>query len=470
MRAASPIRPCRKDDAVARAPTLLPEGPLWRTFLLFLIPMIASNVLQALSGTINNVYLGQMIGVDALAAVSAFFPILFLFISFIIGLGSGASVLIGQAFGAQKFDEVKRVAGTTLAVAILFGLLVAAFGGLFTGRILALVGTPADILPSATGYARIMLIAMPGLFVFLLFTAMMRGVGDTVTPLYALALSTAVGLAVTPMLIRGSFGLPKLGVESGAVASILSFLLALVWLAWFLRRRRHPLAPDAVLLRGLVIDRAILVAVLKIGLPSGVQLILVSLSEVAVLALVNSFGSQATAAYGTVNQVVSYVQFPAISIAITASILGAQAIGAGRADRLGQITRTGLVLTLVISGTLVLLAYLFSRRIIGFFITDPAVIELAQRLLHITLWSYIVFGLAAVVAGVMRASGTVLVPTTIAIIAIVGVEVPVAYALAPRLGIDGVWIAYPVAFAAMLAMQSAYYWFVWRKKPIKRLI
>jgi putative MATE family efflux protein len=470
MRAASPNPPFRKDDTVARAPTLLPEGPLWRTFLLFLIPMIAANVLQALSGTINNVYLGQMIGVDALAAVSAFFPILFLFISFIIGLGAGASVLIGQAFGAQRFDEVKRVAGTTLAVAILFGLLVAAFGGLFTGRILALVGTPADILPSATGYARIMLIAMPGLFVFLLFTAMMRGVGDTVTPLYALALSTAVGLAVTPMLIRGSFGLPKLGVESGAVASILSFLLALVWLAWFLRRRRHPLAPDAVLLRGLVIDRAILVAVLKIGLPSGVQLILVSLSEVAVLALVNSFGSQATAAYGTVNQVVSYVQFPAISIAITASILGAQAIGAGRADRLGQITRTGLVLTLVISGTLVLLAYLFSRRIIGFFITDPAVIELAQRLLHITLWSYIVFGLAAVVAGVMRASGTVLVPTAIAIIAIVGIEVPVAYALAPRLGIDGVWIAYPVAFAAMLAMQSAYYWFVWRKKPIKRLI
>lgn len=470
MHAALPNPPCRKDDTVARAPTLLPEGPLWRTFLLFLIPMVAANVLQALSGTINNVYLGQMIGVDALAAVSAFFPILFLFISFIIGLGAGASVLIGQAFGAQKFDEVKRVAGTTLAVAILFGLLVAAFGGLFTGRILALVGTPADILPSATGYARIMLIAMPGLFVFLLFTAMMRGVGDTVTPLYALALSTAVGLAVTPMLIRGSFGLPKLGVESGAVASILSFLLALVWLAWFLRRRRHPLAPDAVLLRGLVIDRAILVAVLKIGLPSGVQLILVSLSEVAVLALVNSFGSQATAAYGTVNQVVSYVQFPAISIAITASILGAQAIGAGRADRLGQITRTGLVLTLVISGTLVLLAYVFSRRIIGFFITDPAVIELAQRLLHITLWSYIVFGLAAVVAGVMRASGTVLVPTAIAIIAIVGIEVPVAYALAPRLGIDGVWIAYPVAFAAMLAMQSAYYWFVWRKKPIKRLI
>ncbi|SHE96332.1 putative efflux protein, MATE family [Kaistia soli DSM 19436] len=455
---------------MARQPTLLPEGPLWRTFLVFLIPMMLSNVLQALSGTVNNVYLGQMIGVRALAAVSAFFPILFLFISFIIGIGSGASVLIGQAFGAQKFDEVKRVAGTTLAVAILFGLIVAAFGGSSTERLLALVGTPADILPDSTHYARIMLIAMPGLFVFLLSTAMMRGVGDTVTPLYALAISTLVGLIVTPLLIKGALGLPALGIASGAYASILSFIIALIWLAWFMRRRRHPLAPDAVLFRALWIDRTILVSVLRIGLPSGVQLILVSLAEVAVLSLVNGFGSDATAAYGTVNQVVSYVQFPAISIAITASIFGAQAIGAGRADRLGQITRTGIAMTLVISGTLVLLAYLFSRTIIGFFITDPDVVELAQRLLHITLWSYIVFGLAAVVAGVMRASGTVLVPTAISILAIVGVEVPVAYILSKRMGIDGVWIAYPVAFTAMLLMQSAYYWFVWRKKPIKRLI
>jgi putative MATE family efflux protein len=449
---------------------LLPEGALWKTFLVFLVPMMLSNVLQALSGTVNNIYLGQMIGVGALAAVSAFFPILFLFISFIIGLGAGASVLIGQAYGAREFDTVKAVAGTTLTVAILFGVLVAIFGGFFTDHLLAMVGTPADILPDAVAYARVMLIAMPGLFVFLLMTAMMRGVGDTVTPLYALALSTLVGLIVTPALIEGWFGLPRLGILSGAFASIGSFLTALLWLAWYLRRRKHPLAPDAVLIRALRIDRKILVSVLKIGVPSGVQLILVSLAEVAVLSLVNSFGSHATAAYGTVNQVVSYVQFPAISIAITASIFGAQAIGAGRADRLGDITRTGIVLTLAITGSLVALVYLFSRVIIGFFITDAPVLELAQSLLHITLWSYIVFGLAAVISGVMRASGTVLVPTLISIFAIVGIEVPAAYFLASRLGIDGVWIAYPIAFAAMLVLQASYYWFVWRKKTIRRLI
>jgi len=444
--------------------------PLWRVFLAFLGPMILSNVLQALSGTLNNIYLGQMLGVGALAAVSAFFPILFLFISFTIGLGAGASVLIGQAYGAQKLDTVKAVAGTTLSVAVLFGLVVAIFGGAFTAPILKLVGTPADILPDATAYARIMLIAMPGLFVFLLMTAMMRGVGDTVTPLYALTLSTVTGLLVTPALIRGWFGLPQLGILSGAVASIASFLIALVWLTFYMRRRNHPLAPDAALIRHLRIDVKLLGSVLRIGVPSGVQLILVSVAEIVVLALVNSFGSDATAAYGTVNMVINYVQFPAISIAITASILGAQAIGAGRTEALGPITRTAVMLSLIITGSLVTLSYLFSRSLIGFFITSDPVIELAQSLLHIVLWGYIVFGVSSVLAGVMRASGTVLVPTAISIFAIIGIEVPVAYWLSGIFGINGVWAAYPIAYIAMLLMQATYYQFVWRRKEITRMV
>ncbi|MET4635076.1 MATE family efflux transporter [Kaistia defluvii] len=444
--------------------------PLWRTFLVFLGPMILSNILQALSGTLNNIYLGQMLGVSALASVAAFFPILFLFISFTIGLGAGASVLIGQAYGAQKLETVKAIAGTTLTVAILLGAVVAIFGGLFTAPILKLVGTPADILPGATAYARIMLIAMPGLFVFLLMTSMMRGVGDTVTPLYALTISTVTGLLVTPALIRGWFGLPQLGVASGAYASIVSFLIALVWLFFHMRRRKHPLAPDAVLIRHLRIDGRLLLSVLKLGIPSGVQLILVSLAEIAVLALVNSFGSDATAAYGTVNMVVNYVQFPAISIAITASILGAQAIGAGRAETLGIITRTGIQLTLLITGGLVALCYLFSRPLIGLFITSDPVIELAQTLLHIVLWGYIVFGISSVLAGIMRASGTVLVPTLISIVAILCVELPVAYGLSGHFGINGVWAAYPIAYIAMLTMQASYYWFVWRKKTIQRMV
>jgi putative MATE family efflux protein len=442
---------------------------MWKAFLVFLGPMMASNILQGLSGTINNVYLGQMLGVGAMASVSAFFPVMFFFIAFVIGLGAGASVLIGQAWGAQEPDRVKAIAGTALSVGLLAGLAVAVFGGTFTGRLLTLLGTPADILPGSIAYARVMLIAMPGLFVFLLVTSMMRGVGDTLTPLLALLLSTAVGLVVTPALIRGWGGLPQLGVASGAWGAVLSFTVALAWLAWYLRRKGHALAPDARFLQHMKIDRAILGKVLRIGLPTGMQMVIVSLAEVAVLFLVNRFGSDATAAYGAVNQIVAYVQFPAISIAITASILGAHAIGAGHAEHLGTIARTAIMLNLVVTGGLVLLAYLFSRSIIGLFITSAPVIETAQTLLHIMLWSTVIFGMSAAISGVMRASGSVLVPTAISITAILAIEVPVAWVLSRSIGLNGIWVAYPVAFTAMLVMQTAYYRLVWQHKPIRRL-
>ena len=453
-----------KDTEPAAQPTL------WRAFVVFLAPMLLSNILQSLSGTLNNVYLGQMLGVKALAAVSSFFPVLFFFIAFNIGLGAGASVLIGQAWGAREVDKARAITGTTLSVGVVFGLLVAVFGGLFTQPMLALLGTPADILPDATLYARIVLIAMPGLFVYLLSTAMLRGVGDTITPLYTLGISTAVGLVLTPALIRGWGGLPQMGVASAAAATVVSFVVATLWMGWRLRRMKSPLAPSRALVKHMRIDRKLLRAVLRIGMPTGVQMIVVSISSLVLLSLVNGYGSAATAAYGAVNQVVAYVQFPAVSIAITASILGAQAIGAGRSATLGAIARTGLVMNLLLTGTLVLLGYLFSRPLMGVFITSPDVVDVAQSLLHISLWSMVVFGMASVLSGVMRASGSVLVPTGIAIACIALVEIPAALLLSSRYGLNGVWMAYPINFCAMLLLQTAYYRLVWRKKPIRRLV
>lgn len=446
------------------------DRPVWKTFLLFLGPMMLANILQSLSGTLNNIFLGQMIGVQALAAASAFFPLLLFIISFVMGLGSGASVLIGQAWGAKQPERVREVAGTTLSLGLLLGLAIAVLGGPFAGVLLRALNTPADVLAEATGYARIMLVTMPGFFVFMIYTSVLRGVGDMITPLKALLVSTLTGLIVTPALIRGWLGLPQMGVASAACASVASFLVALAWLAWHLRRSGNPLAPDAALLRHLHINRKILLAVLRIGIPTAVQMIVMSLAEIALLSLVNGFGSEATAAYGAGNQVLSYVQFPAMSIAIAASILGAQAIGAGQPKRLGEITRAGILINFAVTGSLLTLCYLFSRSIVGLYTSDTAVIEITQRYLHIVLWSTLVWGCSSVVAGVMRSSGAVLVPTLISIGAILVVEVPVAWVLSHRIGLDGVWWAYPATFATMLLAQSTFYRMVWRHRPIQRLI
>ena len=461
--------------STTKTTTTSPSQPpvLWKVYATFLGPMIVSNILQALSGTVNNIYLGQMLGVSAMASVSAFFPVLFFLIAFMIGLGSGAAVLIGQAWGAKEPERVKAIAGTTLTVGLCAGLVVALFGGAFTEPMLRALGTPADILPGATEYARIMLIAAPCVFTFLLVTSMLRGVGDTTTPLRTLLISTAVSLLVTPALIRGWVGLPQMGVASGAYAAGVGFLVAMAWTAWYLLQKKdgraHPLAPDASFVKHLRIDGSILRKVLKIGLPTGLSMITISIAEIAVLFLVNRYGSQATAAYGAVNQIVSYVQFPAISIAITASILGAQAIGAGRGHTLGKIAQTGIAMNVVLTGSLVVLGYIFSRSILGLFITDPAVVEVAQGLLHIMLWSSVIMGMSMVLSGLMRASGAVLVPTLLTMLAIGGIEVPVAWVLSRHYGLDGIWASYPVAFLCMLAMQTTYYRLVWRKKPIRRL-
>jgi putative MATE family efflux protein len=313
---------------------------------------------------------------------------------------------------------------------------------------------------------------MPGFFAFLLITAIMRGVGDTITPLFALIVSTVVGLLVTPALINGWMGLPHLGVTSAAVGFVASFAITLVWLIFYLRIKGHALAPNAELMRHMRIDPVILKAVLRIGVPTAMQMVIMSLAEIVLLSMVNGFGSEATAAYGVGNQVLGYVQFPAMSIAIAASILGAQAIGGGHTEKLGSITRAGILINFAFTGTLLLLCYLFARPLIGLFTHSVEATRIALNLLHIVLWSTLIFGCAAVTSGVMRSSGTVIVPTLLSISAILLVEVPSAWLLSQKLGygINGVWMAYPITFVTMLILQSSYYRLVWRKRKIQKLV
>ncbi|MGJ4952727.1 MATE family efflux transporter [Bradyrhizobium sp. HKCCYLS20291] len=444
-------------------------APLRKPFLIFLAPMMLSNILQSLFGTINNVYLGQMIGVEALAAVSVFFPAMFFFISFVMGLGSGASVLIGQAWGAKEPAKVKAIAGTTLTITLLLAGLIA-LGGLFSRELLSALATPPNILDAAAGYARIMMLTMPLTFAYILLSSQMRAVGDTVTPLAALAASTSLGLVLTPALIRGWLGMPRLGVASAAWASAISTLITLTLLHIYLRRRRHPLAIDAAFVRGMRPDPKLLRIVLRLGIPAAIGMIVMSLAEMVLVGLVNGFGSDATAAYGAVNQVLGYVQFPALSIAISVSIFGAQAIGRGTPQQIGRIVRTGIEMNVLLTGGLVTIGYLFSRTLMGFFITDPAVIEVAQRSLHIVLWSSVLFGMSTTFSAAMRASGTVWMPLAISAFCIALIEVPAATWLSRSIGLDGVWLAYPITFAAMALLQMSFYLLVWRKRTVQRMI
>ena len=149
---------------------------------------------------------------------------MFFLIAFVMGLGAGSSVLIGQAYGKGDHERVRAIAGATLALSLVFGLVIAVVGGIFASELMIALQHARRHHRTATEYARIMMITMPAFFIFLLATSILRGVGDAVTPLWTLAFSTFIGLIVTPAFIDGWFGLPKLGVASAAVASLVSLI------------------------------------------------------------------------------------------------------------------------------------------------------------------------------------------------------------------------------------------------------
>ena len=439
--------------------------PLWRLYLGILLPMMLTNVLQAASGTLDGIWIGQLLGLQAIAAVSAFFPILFLALSLVIGLSSGAAVLIGQAWGAGDRPRVRSIAATATVMMLALSLPIALSGHFAIPGLLQALGTPMAILPAAIDYARLMTTGCPVIFLLWLVTSMSRGVGDAVSPLFVLLLATALSLAATPALIEGWAGLPRLGVASAAVSTIGAYALSLLWLAWHWRRRRHPLAPSL----SPAFDISFVPAILRIGLPTAGQMMSLAVAELVLLGLVNRHGIGATASYGAINQIMSWVQFPVMSLGITATVLASHAIGAGRPGVVGPILATGLRLNLVTTGAFVTAAYLIAPVAIGLFITDTATALAAVDLLRIVLWSVVLAGWSAVLSGVMRADGTVLVPTGLFVAAIALVEVPLACLLDAKLGLSGIWIGYAAGFAANLLFQACYYSLVWSKRPVRLL-
>lgn len=444
--------------------------PFWQQFLLFLLPLIATNILQSLSGTINTIFVGQMMGVNAIAAISVFFPILFCLMAFIIGLSAGATVLVGQAWGKGEKEQVQAITGATLFMTLIGGIIIAAFGVYFAQDILLGLGTDPILLPLSLPYVQTMLAGSPILFVYIIYTSILRGVGDSKTPLLALGLTSGIGLVVTPTLIKGWFGLPQLGILAPAVATILGYVFVLLFLTVYLNRRRHILSINAHLLSHIRFSPTLSPLILKLGVPTGIQMVTNSLAGLVIIGLVNGFGPQATAAYGAVNQVNNFVQFPAMSISIAASIFAAQAIGSGQFQRLSKVTLTALSMNLYLTGSLIVLAYLFSDHLMALFITDAAVVKLGGELLHIVLWSVLFFGAGGIFAGIMRASGTVLVPMLINMVAVLGIELPMAYWFSHIWGLHGIWMAYALSFVCLCIMQGQYYHWVWKKKSIQALV
>jgi putative MATE family efflux protein len=254
----------------------LTDGPIARGLFFFTLPILASNVLQSLNGSVNAIWVGHYLGEAALTATSNANTILFFLISLVFGVGMAAAILIGQSIGAKNMDQAKRVVGNGAAFFVIGSIAIALTGGLFTGPLLGFMQTPADALPFAVSYLRIIFVGVPFLFLYTFVMMVLRGAGDSKTPFYFLLLSVGLDVVLNPLLIFGVGPFPKMDIAGSATATLIAQVVSLVALLVHLHRKRHPLFLHADERRYLRPDRAILTALVKKGLPMGLQMIVLS--------------------------------------------------------------------------------------------------------------------------------------------------------------------------------------------------
>ncbi|MDI7744198.1 MATE family efflux transporter [Lysinibacillus fusiformis] len=448
------------------------QTTLTKSMIFFLLPVAFSSVIQSLGQIISTIIVGQTLGEDSLAAISAFFPLFFLLISFAIGVGSGSSILVGQAFGAKNIEKMKEIVGVTIGLTLLISVVVALVGGIFTEDILKLMGTPENILEESASYAKILFVTLPIMFLYMCYTTFIRGTGDSKTPLIFLIVSIVFNVVLLPILMFGWLGLPALGLDGAAYASVLSNLITFISLLLYLSKTDHIIKLDKETIKNIRIKGELVKSLLKLAIPSSISMIAISMAGIAVIYFVNSYGSNATASYGIVNQIASYVQIPGMSVSIAISVFVAQAIGSGKQENIEEITKLGLKLSYLFGGILVIVVYLFAEPILRVFLTSPETITMAKGLMFISFWSYLLLAHVQAISATMRATGTVLWPTVILISTIWLIEVPAAYLLSTHtsLGIYGIWLAYPLSFGVNLGIQYLYYKLVWKKKTITALV
>jgi putative MATE family efflux protein len=444
--------PAKRDGAA------LVEGPIAATLLRFSLPILASSVLQSINASINTAWIGNILGARALTASTNANSLLFFLLSASFGIGVAASILVAQALGARNLSKAKRVVGTAFGFFAVISLAMAAIGFVGTPQALLAMRTPPDALPLAAAYLRVIFIALPGMYLYTFVMMVLRGAGDSRTPLVFLLISAALDVGLNPVLMKGIGPLPGLGIAGSALATLVaqwSTLIALLcWLYW----SRNMLRLTRAELGHLRLDLEILRPLIGKGVPIGLQILVMSSSMIVMVSLVNDYGSVVVAAYGACFQLWNYIQMPAFAVGSAVSAMAAQNIGARRWDRVARIATSGVLYNVILTGALVVAVTLVDRQAFALLLGDDTdAIAVALRIHSIVSWSIVLFGISFVLASVARAAGAVMTPLLIMFVALWVVRMPVALALTPVLHADAIWWSFPLGSLALLLMTVAYY-------------
>ena len=382
------------------------HGSPWRLIVSFAVPVLLSQIFQQLYNTADTLIVGRFLGDDALAAVSSSGPLIFLLISFFVGMTMGASVTISRYFGAGDHDRVSRAIHTNILVSICSGVLLTGFGIAFTPTILRWMGTDPEVLPDAISYFRYYFTGVLAVVLYNACKSIMNALGDSRRPLYYLILSSLINIALDLLFIAGFHW----GVWSAAVATTISQAISMVLCLIHLSKKGMPYQLQW---RKLRFDKEMLGQMVRYGLPSGVQNSVIGLANVIVQSNINSFGKLAMAGYGAYSKLEGFAFLPITSFTMALTTYTGQNLGAMQYDRAKKGARFGILASITLAELIGVGMYVFAPQLVSIFTPTPEVIAFGTRQARTIALFYCLLAYSHAIASVCRGAGKAFVPMTI---------------------------------------------------------
>ncbi len=436
----------------------LTEGSISRGLFQFALPILFANILQSLNGSVNSIWVGRFLGEAALTATSNANTVMFLLIGAAFGIAMAATILVGQCIGANDIREAKHVVGTSATFFLLISVLMSIAGWVMCEPLLAAMKTPPDSLPLAVAYMRVIFLALPFLYMYAFVMSVLRGAGDSKTPFYFMLLSVGIDIALNPVFIFGLGPIPRFGIAGSAMATLVAQSVSLIALVRHLYKRKHILCLHADELKLLLINAKIVGTLIKKGVPMGAQMLVISLSAVLMITLVNRYGVDTTAAFGASMQIWNYIQMPAFAVGMAVSAMAAQNVGAQKWDRVRATARVGVLYSVVLTGSIVLLIEIANKHALGLFLPPGSeALNIGSHINRLVTWSFVFFGVSMVLFGVVRATGAVIAPLLILTFTLLIVRFPAAEMLQSKFQADAIWWSFPISSALATLLSVIYY-------------
>ncbi len=403
-------------------PVDMTEGSPWRKIVFFTVPMLIGNIAQQLYNTVDSVVVGNYVGDNALAAVGSAGPILNLLLVLFVGISVGAGIIVSQYFGAKEREKLSVTIGnciTLTAIATVFVMVVASL----VSRPLRMLDTPESIIDWCQSYLLILFIGSAGLAFYNILSGILRGLGDSMSALAYLLVSTVVNIILDVVFVAKL----EMGVSGVALATVIAQLISAV--LCFLRLRKmvdlFDMKPQY-----LKLERYHALKIVQLGLPSGITQAIFSMAMIVVQSLTNSFGEMFIAANVIVMRVDGFAMMPNFSFGTAMTTYAGQNVGAKMHDRVEKGAKQGTWIAMGVSAVLTSLILLFGKSLMGIFTKTPELVDLSREMMGILAVGYVAMAVTQSLSGVMRGAGDTVTPMWISIVTTIFIRVPVAYGIA----------------------------------------